>query len=107
MRRPCQRSVAAAAGLKSLEILRRDGQYDTLRTTVKRLMKAAGHALDAEGIPHRIVGDPTLFEVVFTDRDVRGTYQSIVDAAPTIPLPAAGWYLLAGVGGQGLMRRRG
>lgn len=63
--------VAAAAGLKSLEILRRDGQYDTLRSMGDRLMKAAKTALDAEGISHRIVGDPTLFELVFTGRDVR------------------------------------
>lgn len=63
--------VAAAAGLKSLEILRRDGQYDTLRKTGERLMKAARDALNAEGIAHRVVGDPTLFELVFTDRDVR------------------------------------
>ncbi|MEO1345055.1 MAG: aminotransferase class III-fold pyridoxal phosphate-dependent enzyme [Pseudomonadota bacterium] len=63
--------VAAAAGLKSMEILRRDGQYDTLRAFGNRLMSAATKALDEHGIPHRVVGDPTLFELVFTGRDVR------------------------------------
>ncbi|MEM6589225.1 MAG: aminotransferase class III-fold pyridoxal phosphate-dependent enzyme [Pseudomonadota bacterium] len=63
--------VAAAAGLKSLEILRRDGQYATLRAMGEQLMKAAKEALNAEGIPHRVVGDPTLFELVFTGHDVR------------------------------------
>ena len=63
--------VAAIAGLKTLEILRRDGQYDTLRGFGQQLMTMAGEALDAYDIPHRIVGDPTLFEIVFTDRDVR------------------------------------
>ena len=69
--------VAAAAGLKSLEILRRDGQYDTLRRHGQRLISAASAALTARGIAHRVVGDPTLFELVFTDRDVRD-YRDVV-----------------------------
>ncbi|MEM7599398.1 MAG: aminotransferase class III-fold pyridoxal phosphate-dependent enzyme [Pseudomonadota bacterium] len=69
--------VAAAAGLKSLEILRRDGQYDTLRRHGQRLISAASSALTARGIAHRVVGDPTLFELVFTDRDVRD-YRDVV-----------------------------
>jgi glutamate-1-semialdehyde 2,1-aminomutase len=63
--------VAAVAGLKSMEILRREGQYETLRGMGERLMALASSALDAEGIPHRVVGDPTLFELVFTGKDVR------------------------------------
>ena len=62
--------VAAIAGLKTMEILRRDGQYDRLRDLGQQLMSMATEALNAHDIPHRIVGDPTLFEVVFTDRDV-------------------------------------
>ncbi len=71
--------VAAVAGLKSMEILRREGQYDALRSIGKRLMAAATAALDAEGIPHRVVGDPTLFELVFTGRDVRD-YRDVLQA---------------------------
>lgn len=63
--------VAAAAGLKSMEILRREGQYETFRQTGRRLMKAAADALAAHDIAHRVVGDPTLFEIVFTGGDVR------------------------------------
>ncbi len=63
--------VAAIAGLKTMEILRRDGQYDRLRNLGREIMGMASTALDAHDIPHRIVGDPTLFEVVFTDSDVR------------------------------------
>jgi glutamate-1-semialdehyde 2,1-aminomutase len=57
--------VAAAAGLKSLEILRREGQYAALRNTGQRIMAMIDAALGATGVPFRIVGDATLFEVVF------------------------------------------
>lgn len=63
--------VAAIAGLKTMEILRRDGQYDRLRANGQRLIDMAAAALNAQGIAHRIVGDPTLFEIVFTDGNVR------------------------------------
>ncbi|WP_171176940.1 aspartate aminotransferase family protein [Ruegeria sp. HKCCD8929] len=63
--------VAAVAGLKTMEVLRREGQYDKLRANGRRLMEMAGAALDAHGIAHRIVGDPTLFEIVFADTDIR------------------------------------
>ena len=62
--------VAAVAGLKTMEILRRDGQYDRLRGLGQQIMAMATEALDAHAIPHRIVGDRTLFEIVFTDNDV-------------------------------------
>lgn len=63
--------VAAVAGLKTLEILRRDGQYEQLRANGRRVMEMMTRALDAEGIAHRIVGDETLFEPVFTPTDPR------------------------------------
>ena len=49
--------VAATAGLKSLEILRRPGAYEKLRRSGETLMKAIGDALGKAGIDHRIVGD--------------------------------------------------
>ena len=66
--------VASVAGLKTLEILRRPGQYEQLRSVGRRLMNAFSEQLDKAGFSHRIVGDETLFDVVFTDRDVR-TYR--------------------------------
>ena len=71
--------VAAAAGLKTMEVLRRDGAYDQLRQNGQRLMDMQARALTVAGIPHRVVGDPTLFDVVFTDREVR-TYRDTQDA---------------------------
>jgi len=63
--------VASVAGLKSLEVLRRDGMYDKLRADGQRLMDAQAGALTAAGVPAQVVGDPTLHEVVFTDQPVR------------------------------------
>ena len=74
--------VAAVAGMKTMEILRRDGQFDRLRDNGKRIMDMMTRALDAHGIAHRIVGDPTLFEPVFTNRDVRD-YRDVFSADST------------------------
>ena len=63
--------VAAVAGLKTMEILRREGQYDTLIKNGERLMQSLAKHLSAAGHAHQIVGHPTLFEVVFTDQPVR------------------------------------
>jgi glutamate-1-semialdehyde 2,1-aminomutase len=74
--------VAAAAGLKSLEILRREGQYAALRATGTRIMAMIDTALGATGVPYQIVGDATLFEVVFAKaapRDYRAVQEG--DAA--------------------------
>ncbi|WP_306047466.1 aspartate aminotransferase family protein [Nioella sp. MMSF_3534] len=61
--------VAAAAGLKTMEILRRPGQYDRLRDLGQRLMDMQSAALSDHGIAHRLCGDATLFDVYFTDAD--------------------------------------
>ncbi|WP_343115683.1 aspartate aminotransferase family protein [Ostreiculturibacter nitratireducens] len=68
--------VAAVAGLKTMEILRREGAYDTLMAHGERIMGMFRAHLDAAGVAHRIVGHPTLFDVVFTDREVR-TYRDV------------------------------
>lgn len=68
--------VAAAAGLKTMEVLRRPGSYERLRATGAALQKMQSDALNVAGIPHQICGDPTLFDVVFTTnlcRDYRST----------------------------------
>jgi len=61
--------VAAAAGLKTMEVLRRDGQYDRLRALGQQLQDMQSEALQTQGIAHRICGDPTLFDILFTDVD--------------------------------------
>ena len=63
--------LAAVAGLKTLEVMRRPGSYEKLRDNGGRLMRAMSDALDAHNIAHRIVGHPVLFDVVFTPGQVR------------------------------------
>lgn len=58
--------LASVAGLKTLEVLRRPGSYETLYAHGERLMAAMSDPLTAHGIPHQIVGAPVLFDVVFT-----------------------------------------
>ena len=58
--------VASIAGLKTLEVLRRPGTYDRLRRNGETIMAALTKHLTAAGISHQIVGDPVLFDVVFT-----------------------------------------
>ena len=67
--------VAAAAGLKSLEVLRRPGQYEKLYSNGQRVMDSLTKYLNSAGVPHRILGHQTMFDVVFTDeivQDYRG-----------------------------------
>ncbi|WP_170340316.1 aspartate aminotransferase family protein [Ruegeria arenilitoris] len=71
--------VAAVAGLKTMEVLRRPGQYDRLRSNGQRLMDMASAALTKQGVAHRVIGDPTLFEIVFTEGKVRD-YRDVVRA---------------------------
>ena len=58
--------LASVAGLKTLEILKRDGMYETLIGHGERLMAAMSDPLKEHGIAHQIVGDPVLFDVIFT-----------------------------------------
>jgi len=71
--------VGAVAGLKTMEILRREGNYDRLRANGERLIALFRHHLDAAGIAHRIVGDSVLFDILFTDRDIRN-YRDVIQA---------------------------
>ncbi|WP_299736750.1 aminotransferase class III-fold pyridoxal phosphate-dependent enzyme [uncultured Roseobacter sp.] len=61
--------VAAAAGLKTMEVLRRDGVYEHLRNTGESLQTMQSEALQKAGVAHQICGDPTLFDIYFTARD--------------------------------------
>ncbi|MCG6884727.1 MAG: aminotransferase class III-fold pyridoxal phosphate-dependent enzyme [Silicimonas sp.] len=61
--------VASAAGLKTMETLWRPGQYERLRDLGQTLMDMQSAALEQHGVRHRICGDPTLFDIYFTDAD--------------------------------------
>ena len=59
--------VATVAGLKTLEILRRQGQYDKLQKTGRKIMDLFSKFLLDTGHAYKIVGEPALFDVVFDD----------------------------------------
>jgi glutamate-1-semialdehyde 2,1-aminomutase len=68
--------VAAAAGLATLEILKRPGAYDRLFATGRELRGALTDLLKRNGLTAQVTGEPPLFDAVFTDqpvRDYRGT----------------------------------
>ena len=62
--------IASIAGLKTLEILRRPGSYEKLRDNGQRIMDFASKNLTKQGIDHKIVGDQTLFDILFTNADI-------------------------------------
>ena len=63
--------VAAAAGLATLEILRRPGAYEQIFATGRELMSTLSQLLREAGIPAQIIGEPPLFDVVFTSDSSR------------------------------------
>ncbi|MEM9354797.1 MAG: aminotransferase class III-fold pyridoxal phosphate-dependent enzyme [Pseudomonadota bacterium] len=76
--------VASAAGLKTLEILRRPGQYETFKSNGQFIMDSLNRHLSGAGIDHQVVGDPTLFDVVFSPQavtDYRGVMRGNADIA--------------------------
>ena len=78
--------VAAAAGLATLEILRRPGAYEQIHATGRELMSTLAQLLREAGIAAQVTGEPPLFEVVFTTdpnpiRDYAGASRGDMDMA--------------------------
>ncbi len=63
--------VAAAAGRKTLEILRRPGSYERIADTGRSIMACLEEELGRAGVAAQVVGHPALFDVVFTDKAVK------------------------------------
>jgi len=62
--------VAAAAGLKTLEILKRPGAFDRIFAIGRALMDGYTEILGRAGVQAKVVGDAPMFDVLFTDKDV-------------------------------------
>lgn len=74
--------VAAAAGLATLDILKRPGAYERVFATGRELMEELSQLLKRAGLAAQVIGEPPLFDVVFTDgeiRDYRGTLRGDAD----------------------------
>ena len=74
--------VASVAGLATLAILRRPGAYAQLFETGRMLMAELQRVLHRAGFTAQVIGEPPLFDVVFTDappRDYRGTLRGDIE----------------------------
>ena len=63
--------VAAAAGLATLNVLKRPGTYNRLRNTSNQIAAALLAAASDLSIPAQIVGEGPVFDLVFTEKPVR------------------------------------
>jgi len=62
--------IAAVAGLATLRELRKPGAYETIHGTGKRLMAGLGELAQRSGLPAQVVGEPVVFDLIFTDEPV-------------------------------------
>lgn len=74
--------IAATAGLATLAELRRPGAYERLHATGRRLRDGLAAAARRHGLAARVSGEPPVFDILFTDRD-------IVDYRATLTADAA------------------
>lgn len=58
--------IAAVAGLATLAELRKPGAYERLHGTGRALMKGLTELLSRRGLPAQVVGEPVVFDVLFT-----------------------------------------
>jgi glutamate-1-semialdehyde 2,1-aminomutase len=60
--------VAAAAGVRTLEIIRDTPVLETVRTLGERLQGELRRIIEARGLPFVFTGHPSMFGIMFTDR---------------------------------------
>ena len=63
--------MAAAAGLKTLEILKRPGAYERIHKTGRAIMDAYAQILKDNKVKARLLGDAPMFDIVFTQAPER------------------------------------
>ena len=71
--------VACVAGLKTMEILRRENSHKKMRDDGKKLKALFEKYLEPTGIDYKILGDDTLFDVVFTNKIINN-YRDYITA---------------------------
>jgi glutamate-1-semialdehyde 2,1-aminomutase len=60
--------VAAAAAVKTLEIIRDTPVLDTIRSTGERIQAGIRQVIDDVGIAYQITGHPSMFGIMFTEK---------------------------------------
>jgi glutamate-1-semialdehyde 2,1-aminomutase len=78
--------VAAAAAVKTLEIIRDTSALETIRATGLRIQDGLREVLNPTGLPYQFTGHPSMFGIMFTDkvateyRDWANTDHELYDA---------------------------
>jgi glutamate-1-semialdehyde 2,1-aminomutase len=60
--------VAAAAAVKTLEIIRDTPALETIRATGEQIQAGLRQVLDAKGLAYQITGHPSMFGIMFTEK---------------------------------------
>src|SRR5471032_1209498 len=63
--------VASIAGLATLDVLKRPGTYEQVFKTGRTLMAALSDMLKNAGIKAQVIGEPPLFDILFTDQPIK------------------------------------
>ncbi|MCI0545669.1 MAG: aminotransferase class III-fold pyridoxal phosphate-dependent enzyme [Candidatus Rokubacteria bacterium] len=71
--------IAAVAGLATLAELRMPGAYPRLHATGRRLRDGLAGLARASGLPAQVVGESTVFDIVFTEKPVTD-YRALLTA---------------------------
>jgi glutamate-1-semialdehyde 2,1-aminomutase len=75
--------VAAAAGVATLRVLQAPGTYERLAETGRELMARLGAALAEAGITAQVIGEPSCFDAVFADGEIRD-YRGLARGNPVL-----------------------
>jgi glutamate-1-semialdehyde 2,1-aminomutase len=73
--------IAAAAGLKTLEILKRPGTYDRIFKTGRALMQGYADILKRARVKAQVIGDAPMFDIVFNEHEVKDYRTALGDEA--------------------------
>lgn len=71
--------IAAVAGLATLRILKRPGAYETIFATGRAIWAGLEKALKDAGQQALILGEPVMFDALFTTRDAITDYRGSLD----------------------------
>jgi glutamate-1-semialdehyde 2,1-aminomutase len=78
--------VAAAAAVKTLEIIRDTDALATIHATGKKIQDGISRLVEAKGLPYHLTGHPSMFSIMFTEqvaseyRDWANTDHELYDA---------------------------
>jgi glutamate-1-semialdehyde 2,1-aminomutase len=78
--------IAAAAAVKTLEIIRDTPALETIRATGERIQAGIRQVIDAKGLAYQVTGHPSMFGIMFTEhvpseyRDWANTDHELYDA---------------------------